>query len=62
MVAHHAQVLIIKIALCVNKGFGDIYITLVLIIGIANDAQIYAPHAPIIFLVIHVYLTPILMT
>jgi hypothetical protein len=63
----HALVIVnparlIIIALCVNKGFGEINMVLVLIIGIAYDAQIYAPHAPTLILVIHAYLTPILMT
>jgi hypothetical protein len=61
MVAHHAQVLIIKIALCVIKIFGEINIMMIQLRRIAYDAQIYAPHAPIIFLVIHAYITPILM-
>jgi hypothetical protein len=63
----HAVVIVIParliiIALCVNKGFGEINIILCMVIGIANNAQIYAPHAPILILVIHAYLTPILMT
>jgi hypothetical protein len=61
MVAHYAQVLIIKIALSVINIIGDINIMMIQFRRIVDYAQIYAPHAPIIFLVIHAYITPILM-